>query len=178
MLPAPGFHHLHLNSTDPEAALDFYTRRFPTTSRTSWCGIPALHSPTNVLILFTYLRARRATGNDANGIRHSFPIYAGRSSFSSAAVSSSLSVGSASTSCSAFSQSSSSRPSSHRVTDRFGKHAPVSAPGACAPLRLDWSLSFPLSTRVASGKWDGQSQEASIRHLHPEPIATATALKR
>ena len=53
MLPAPGFHHLHLNSTDPEAALDFYTRRFPTTSRTSWCGIPALHSPTNVLILFT-----------------------------------------------------------------------------------------------------------------------------
>ena len=31
MLPAPGFHHLHLNSVDPDAAVDFYTRRFPTT---------------------------------------------------------------------------------------------------------------------------------------------------
>jgi catechol 2,3-dioxygenase-like lactoylglutathione lyase family enzyme len=53
MLAAPGFHHLHLNSTDPDAAIDFYTRRFPTTSRTSWGGLPALHSPTNVLLLFT-----------------------------------------------------------------------------------------------------------------------------
>ena len=26
MLPAPGFHHLHLNSVDPESAIDFYTR--------------------------------------------------------------------------------------------------------------------------------------------------------
>jgi hypothetical protein len=24
MLPAPGFHHLHLNSVDPEAAIAFY----------------------------------------------------------------------------------------------------------------------------------------------------------
>ena len=53
MLPTPGFHHLHLNSVDPEAAIDFYTRRFATTSRTSWGDMPALHSPTNVLILFT-----------------------------------------------------------------------------------------------------------------------------
>ncbi len=53
MLKTPGFHHLHLNSMDPEAAIEFYTKRFPTTSRTSWGGQPALHSPTNVLILFT-----------------------------------------------------------------------------------------------------------------------------
>ncbi len=26
----PGFHHLHLNSVDPEAALAFYTEQFPT----------------------------------------------------------------------------------------------------------------------------------------------------
>jgi catechol 2,3-dioxygenase-like lactoylglutathione lyase family enzyme len=57
MLPAPGFHHLHLNSMNPDAAIDFYTRRFPTTSRTSWGGMPALHSPTNVLILFTHVDA-------------------------------------------------------------------------------------------------------------------------
>ncbi len=24
MLPAPGFHHLHLNSVDPDSAIDFY----------------------------------------------------------------------------------------------------------------------------------------------------------
>jgi catechol 2,3-dioxygenase-like lactoylglutathione lyase family enzyme len=52
MLQAPGFHHLHLNTTDPEPAIDFYTKRFPTTSRTTCGGQPALMSPNNVLILF------------------------------------------------------------------------------------------------------------------------------
>jgi catechol 2,3-dioxygenase-like lactoylglutathione lyase family enzyme len=53
MLPAPGFHHLHLNSVNPDAAIDFYTRQFPTTAKASWGGFPALKSPNNVLILFT-----------------------------------------------------------------------------------------------------------------------------
>jgi hypothetical protein len=53
MLPAPGFHHLHLNSVDPDAAIDFYTRRFPTTARASWGGLPALAAPNDVLILFS-----------------------------------------------------------------------------------------------------------------------------
>ena len=35
MLPTPGFHHLHLNSVDPESAIGFYTRQFPTTAKTS-----------------------------------------------------------------------------------------------------------------------------------------------
>jgi catechol 2,3-dioxygenase-like lactoylglutathione lyase family enzyme len=52
MPESPGFHHLHLNSTDPEPAIDFYTKRFPTTSRTTWGGQPALMSPNNVLVLF------------------------------------------------------------------------------------------------------------------------------
>lgn len=52
MLPAPGFHHLHLNSTNPDAAIDFYTRQFPTTSKGSWGGMPALKSPNNVMVLF------------------------------------------------------------------------------------------------------------------------------
>jgi len=47
----PGFHHLHLNSTDPEAAIDFYTKHFQSTSRTTWGGQPALISG-GVLILF------------------------------------------------------------------------------------------------------------------------------
>jgi len=61
MLPAPGFHHLHLNSVDPEAAVDFYTRRFPTTAKTSWGGLPALASPNDVLVLFTKVAAAPAT---------------------------------------------------------------------------------------------------------------------
>ena len=32
-LAAPGFHHLHLNSTSPEAAIAFYTKAFPATSK-------------------------------------------------------------------------------------------------------------------------------------------------
>jgi catechol 2,3-dioxygenase-like lactoylglutathione lyase family enzyme len=61
MLPAPGFHHLHLNSVDPDAAVDFYTRRFPTTAKTSWGGLPALASPNDVLVLFTTVPAAPAT---------------------------------------------------------------------------------------------------------------------
>lgn len=52
-LGTPGFHHLHLNSTNPEAAIDFYTRQFPSTSKTTFAGSPALRSPNNVLVLFT-----------------------------------------------------------------------------------------------------------------------------
>jgi hypothetical protein len=51
-LPAPGFHHLHVNSVDPEAAIGFYVSQFPTTSKTTWGGLPALASPNDVLILF------------------------------------------------------------------------------------------------------------------------------
>src|ERR1700736_572266 len=53
MLPTPGFHHLHLNSVDPEAAIGFYIRQFPSTSKGSWGGFPALKSPNNILVLFT-----------------------------------------------------------------------------------------------------------------------------
>jgi catechol 2,3-dioxygenase-like lactoylglutathione lyase family enzyme len=57
MLPPPGFHHLHLNSLDPDAAIDFYTRQFATTSRATWGGMPALKSPNNVLLLFSKVAA-------------------------------------------------------------------------------------------------------------------------
>ncbi|HEX3414709.1 MAG TPA: VOC family protein [Stellaceae bacterium] len=53
MLPTPKFHHLHLNSTDPDMAIAFYTRQFPSTSKGSWGGFPALKSPNDVMVLFT-----------------------------------------------------------------------------------------------------------------------------
>src|SRR5437667_8524776 len=61
MLPAPGFHHLHLSSVDPDAAIDFYARQFPTSARASWGGLPALASPNDVLVLFTRVATPPAT---------------------------------------------------------------------------------------------------------------------
>jgi catechol 2,3-dioxygenase-like lactoylglutathione lyase family enzyme len=61
MLPAPRFHHLHLNSVDPAAAIDFYVRQFPRSSRTTWGGLPALAAPNDVLVLFTRVTTPPAT---------------------------------------------------------------------------------------------------------------------
>lgn len=60
-LPAPSFHHLHLNSVNPEAAIDFYTRQFPSTSKGTFAGAPALKSPTDVWLLFTKVDTPPAT---------------------------------------------------------------------------------------------------------------------
>jgi catechol 2,3-dioxygenase-like lactoylglutathione lyase family enzyme len=60
-LPTPGFHHLHLNSVDPEAAIDFYTTAFPSTSKTTFADQPALASPNNVLVLFNKVATPPAT---------------------------------------------------------------------------------------------------------------------
>lgn len=62
MLATPGFHHLHLNSVDPDAAIDFYIAQFPSTSRTTWGGLPGLASPNNVLILFSNVDSAPPTG--------------------------------------------------------------------------------------------------------------------
>jgi catechol 2,3-dioxygenase-like lactoylglutathione lyase family enzyme len=51
-LPAPTFHHLHLNSINPDAAIEFYTKAFPSTSKGTFAGQPALRSPNNVWVLF------------------------------------------------------------------------------------------------------------------------------
>ena len=61
MLPTPAFHHLHLNSADPDAAIGFYTRQFPSTSKGTWGGLPALLSPNNVMILFNKVDKPPAT---------------------------------------------------------------------------------------------------------------------
>jgi hypothetical protein len=57
MLPTPKFHHLHLNSVDPEKAIAFYTRTFSSTTKGSWGGFPALKSPNDIMVLFTKVDA-------------------------------------------------------------------------------------------------------------------------
>jgi Glyoxalase/Bleomycin resistance protein/Dioxygenase superfamily len=61
MLPAPTFHHLHLNSVDPDRAIDFYVRQFPRSRATRWGGLPALAAPNDVLVLFTKVATPPAT---------------------------------------------------------------------------------------------------------------------
>jgi hypothetical protein len=65
VLDTPKFHHLHLNSVDPDRAIGFYTRQFPSTSRTTWGGLPALASHRDVLILFTRVAAPPPTPPEA-----------------------------------------------------------------------------------------------------------------
>jgi catechol 2,3-dioxygenase-like lactoylglutathione lyase family enzyme len=60
-LPTPGFHHLHLNSVDPDAAIAFYAKQFPSTSASTFAGQPALRSPNNVWVLFTKVDTPPAT---------------------------------------------------------------------------------------------------------------------
>ena len=69
-LPAPGFHHLHLNSVDPDAAIAFYTKEFPSTSKANWGGFPALASPNNVLVLFTKVAAAPVADPDETAFWH------------------------------------------------------------------------------------------------------------
>src|SRR5581483_6075194 len=58
-LPAPGFPHLHLNSTDPEAAIAFYVKQFPSSQKTTFDGQPALKI-NKVLVLFNKVATQPA----------------------------------------------------------------------------------------------------------------------
>ena len=61
MLPTPAFHHLHLNSVDPDAAIDFYTTPVPEHVEDDVGRGARARSPNNVLMLFTKVDAPRAT---------------------------------------------------------------------------------------------------------------------
>jgi len=55
-LPPPKFHHLHLNSVNPDAAIEFYMRQFPSTTKATVAGFPALKAG-KVYVLFTKVSA-------------------------------------------------------------------------------------------------------------------------
>ena len=50
-----------MNSINPDAAIEFYTKQFPTAAKTSFAGQPALRSPNNVLVLFNRVSVPPAT---------------------------------------------------------------------------------------------------------------------
>jgi hypothetical protein len=63
-LPPPHFHHILLNSVDPAGAIAFYAKEFPATAPATWEGLPALSSPSHVLIVFN--KVARPPVADAN----------------------------------------------------------------------------------------------------------------
>ncbi len=69
-LSPPGFHHLHLNSLDPDAAASFYARQFSSTTKTMWGGMPALTSPNNVLVLFAKVNTAPSADPEATAFWH------------------------------------------------------------------------------------------------------------
>ena len=69
-LAPPHFHHLALNTTDPDAAIAFYMREFPSTARTSWEGLPALQSPSHAMIVFQKVAAPPPADPDITAYWH------------------------------------------------------------------------------------------------------------
>jgi catechol 2,3-dioxygenase-like lactoylglutathione lyase family enzyme len=66
-LPTPGFHHLHLNAADPDAAILFYTTSFPNTSKSAVAGLPALKTG-HVFLLFN--KMSKAPSNEQSAFWH------------------------------------------------------------------------------------------------------------
>jgi catechol 2,3-dioxygenase-like lactoylglutathione lyase family enzyme len=88
MPESPTFHHIHLNSVNPEAAIEFYVRQFPSTRRGTWAGEATLESPNDVRVLFTRVETPPATelqtaiwhfGWHVTNARKSLETYRGRS---------------------------------------------------------------------------------------------------
>ena len=70
VLPTPTFHHLHLNSVNPDAAIDFYARQFASTSRTTWHGEPALDCGDGTLLLFSKVESAPPTDPQRPALWH------------------------------------------------------------------------------------------------------------
>jgi catechol 2,3-dioxygenase-like lactoylglutathione lyase family enzyme len=63
--PAPSaFHHVHLNSTDPAAAINFYTRTFDVTKPVKLAGWDGIQSE-NIYLLFNKVARPPATAPDS-----------------------------------------------------------------------------------------------------------------
>ena len=60
-VPPSHFHHIHLNSLNPTAAVDYYIKAFPTSTKVSLGGFDGLKT-VNVSVLFTKVNTAPPTG--------------------------------------------------------------------------------------------------------------------
>src|SRR5689334_6994953 len=52
-LPMPKYHHIHLNSMDPQRSLDWYSKYWPAGKITSVAGFPAFEGGNGLALLYT-----------------------------------------------------------------------------------------------------------------------------
>src|SRR3954447_21347344 len=60
-LPMPKYHHIHLNSVDPQRSLDWYSKYWPAGTITTVAGFPAFEGGNGLSLLYTKV-SRQAPG--------------------------------------------------------------------------------------------------------------------
>lgn len=71
-LPTPKYHHIHINSTDPERALDWYSNYWPDGKRMTLAGFPAFYGGNDLHLLYTKV-AKQAPGAFDRKLQRSVP---------------------------------------------------------------------------------------------------------
>jgi hypothetical protein len=57
-LPTPGFHHIHMNSPNPSAAISEFVRVYPASRKIRFAGFEGLQTGNHVMMLFTKVSTR------------------------------------------------------------------------------------------------------------------------
>jgi catechol 2,3-dioxygenase-like lactoylglutathione lyase family enzyme len=71
-IPAPAFHHIHINSVDPERALNWYAQYWPQGRKTTFAGFPAFADEKGFYLLYTKV-AKQAPGGFDRRAQRSVP---------------------------------------------------------------------------------------------------------
>lgn len=69
-LPMPRFHHIHINSVNPERSIDWYSQYWPTGRKTTFGGLPAFYD--DIYILYTKV-SKQAPGAFDRKLERSVP---------------------------------------------------------------------------------------------------------
>ena len=62
VLPAPTFHHIHINSVDPARSLEWYSAYWPQGTQTTYAGFPAFYD--DIYLLYTQVDEQAPGGFD------------------------------------------------------------------------------------------------------------------
>lgn len=71
-IPAPAFHHIHINSVDPERSLNWYAQYWPEGRKTTFAGFPAFSDEKGFYLLYTKV-AKQAPGGFDRRAQRSVP---------------------------------------------------------------------------------------------------------
>jgi hypothetical protein len=71
-VPTPSFHHIHINSVDPDRSLNWYAQYWPSGMKTTHAGFPAFTDGKNFYLLYTKV-AKQAPGGFDRRAQRSVP---------------------------------------------------------------------------------------------------------